>query len=74
LSPYKGNSMSARSNSNKKSLKQTCWQFGTNVSALCRELGIARQTAYDAWRNPSLCPLAALKIAEHFAKHETKTH
>jgi len=65
--------MSAPAKSNKKSLKQTCWRFGTNVSALCRDLGIARQTAYDAWRDPALCPLAAAKIAEHFSKHEGPT-
>ena len=48
----------------KKSLKAACWACGLTVADLCRELGISRQTAYDAWRSPDRFPIAAPKISE----------
>lgn len=45
-----------------KNLREACWKAGLTIAALCRELGISRQTAYDAWANPSLFPIAAPKL------------
>jgi len=44
------------------SLWQACGSVHLTVTGLCKELSISRQTAYDAWKNPDLFPIAAPKI------------
>jgi DNA-binding transcriptional regulator YiaG len=41
------------------SLRQACWQRGLSVTALCRQLNISRNTAYEAWEEPQRYPVAA---------------
>ena len=55
---------SARSlNKNRKKLSRWCHEAGfSGVAGLCRELGISRQTAYDAVTTPDQFPVAAPKI------------
>jgi transcriptional regulator of acetoin/glycerol metabolism len=71
MSPYTGNNMSPSKKSKQKSLKQACWRAGTNITALCRELGIARQTAYAAYKSPKLFPIAAPKIFNRIRNDNT---
>jgi hypothetical protein len=65
--------MSRSEKSNPKSLKQACWAVGATVTAVCVELGISRQTAYDAWANPALVPLAAQKLFARLKLNENQT-
>jgi hypothetical protein len=45
-------------------LREACWAVGITITALCRELGIARFTAYEAWQEPQKFPRAWPRIAE----------
>ena len=45
-----------------KTLRHACWTCGFSVTALCSNLGISRNTAYEAWLQPARFPVAAPKI------------
>jgi len=47
----------------KKSLKTACYEAtGQHISEVCRSLRISRQTAYAAFSDPKLFPIAAPKL------------
>lgn len=58
---------------NRKNLKHACWRAGLSVTQLCKELGYARNTAYEAMSRPEAYPHAHKRIIERLnLSHDTK--
>lgn len=69
LSPYATDNMATRKKEQSKTLKDACWRAGYSVTEICRALGFSRNTAYEAWKNPSRYPMAAPKLF-NFLSHD----
>jgi len=54
--------MAKRIKAQDRNLKTACWGIGKTVTAVCVDLGISRNTAYEAFKDPKKFPKAAPKL------------